>query len=239
MGDMIKFAGIGLGLAAVGAIILVAIIAGVLVLAYLGYIPFLSDLMGTAKSKDLGVQFSPADYASGLAKIPGHIVKNAEDLCFGCAYISKGSVPVDNTFTEAEFTAQINKFNEKKGPIKNAQVKFNGDGSIEASAMTSLPQLNAPVYAKAFIESVSPRSLKIRLDSAKIGPLELVGDNLKQAEDAANSAIQAFIDQNPGLQIESLEIQDGKVKFKGNFPEEIEGDPNSLPPDFNIPGFGG
>ncbi|MFH1234261.1 MAG: hypothetical protein V1493_01475, partial [Candidatus Diapherotrites archaeon] len=159
----------------------------------------------------------------------GHSVKNAEYLCITCDYISKGSVPVDETFTQAEFTAQMNKMNSKKGPLKDIQVKFNADGSMEASGKITDPRLTTTVYVKGKIASFSGKSVSLSIDKIEASQIAISGEQADLVEGVVNGAISDFFAKNPGLSIESLEISGGQIKFKGTFPQEIEGNPNVVP----------
>ena len=76
-----------------GVIVFVLLIGVVLALGSTGFVPIVSDLMGTNKPRDLGVSFSGVDYSSGLAKVPWATVINPEYLCIGCEYSSTGSIP--------------------------------------------------------------------------------------------------------------------------------------------------
>ncbi|MEM0359752.1 MAG: hypothetical protein QXK06_00260 [Candidatus Diapherotrites archaeon] len=212
----------------IGLIVLLGILA-IAVLAFLGFLPVVSDLIGTAKPKDLGVRYSEADYQSGLAKMKGHSVKNAEYLCITCDYVSKGSIPAEGTFTQEEFTAQMNKMNSKKGPLKDIQVKFNADGSMEASGRITDPRLTTTVYIKGRIASYSQKSVRLSLEKIEASQVALSGEQAEQVQGIVNGAISDFFNKNPGLSIESLSIGNGSIHFKGTFPQEIEGNPNVVP----------
>ncbi|MEK6959275.1 MAG: hypothetical protein AABW59_04495 [archaeon] len=211
----------------VGAIVMFGIaLVAVLILGFMGYVPFLSDVMGTAKQKDLGVKFSSADYASGIAKIPGHTIKNASGACLTCNYTSTGSVPVQDSFSQEEFTAQMNALNEEKGPIKDMQFKFNGDGSIEASGMSTDPNLKGPIYVKGIIDSFTTEGVELNVEEAAFGNIGLSGEQLAMAEDYANQAIQMFFAKNPGLSVDDISIGEGFIDFDGTFPKSIVGESN-------------
>jgi hypothetical protein len=222
------------GLIGVGAFAMffIFIFLVILVVAFLGFMPILSDMMGTNKPKDLGVtKYSAANYASGLAKVPGHTVLNPEDLCITCNYTSTGSVPVNNSFTSEEFTAQVNKLNSEKGPLRDVQVKFNEDGTIETSGQINDPNFNNAFYAKGRIVSASGKQVVIELDQSEVGRLGLSGDQAKKANDIVNQTISDFFDKNPGLNITSLSVGKGVLNFVGTFPQNMTGDPNSVPED--------
>jgi hypothetical protein len=220
----IKIIGIGI----IGLVLL-----GVIVLGYLGFVPGVSDLMGTNKPKDLGVSFSETNYASGMAKVPGAIVLNPEYLCANCAYTSTGSVAVNTNFTQEEFSAMINKRNSTIGPLRDAQFKFNADGTVEASGKIVDPRITGPVYVKGKIDFANGRSAALKLDLAQIGNIPLPADQAKIAQDIANDTIQKTFAQNPGLSITSITIEEGKVNFDGTLPKDVSGDPNVVPVQYN------
>ena len=194
-----------------------------------GVVPGLSSLMGTASPRDLGVRYTQADYESGLAKIPGHTVSNPEYMCVTCDYRSSGSVPADATFTQEEFTAQLDTLNSKKGPIKDWQVRFNDDGSVESSALVKYDMLRVPVYVKGRVDDYSSRRVELNVEDVEVDGIGLSGSRTREATDLANEFVQDFFVRNPGLSVEQLDVGSGEVHFKGTFPEEMEGDPNVVP----------
>lgn len=214
------------------AIIGLILLAG-LVLGYLGFVPILSDLMGTNKPRDLGVSYSEVNYASGLDKVPGVIVLNPEYLCVTCSYTSTGSVAVNTNFTQEEFTAMMNKRNSQVGPLRDAQFKFNSDGTVEATGLLIDPRITGPVYVKGTIDSASGRSASLKVDYAEIGRIPLTGDQAVVAQQLANDTIQKTFSQNPGLSITSISIEEGKINFNGTLPKEVKGNPNVVPAEYN------
>jgi len=205
------------------------VVGGVLAAGTTGLVPGVSGVLGTNRPRDLGVRYTEADYESGLAKIPGHTVTNPEYMCFTCAYESQGSVPADATFTQEEFTAQVNTLNAEKGPVSDAQVRFNDDGSIETAAAIADSMFNGPVYARGRIASVGPRSVELAVDEAEVGRVGLDESRTTEVTTLANQFIGDFFRKNPGLSVETLEVGADGVQFKGTFPERMEGDPNVVP----------
>lgn len=217
---------------AIVAIVGLVLLVG-LVLGYLGFVPIVSDLMGTNQPRDLGVKYSETNYASGLDKVPGAIVLNPEYLCATCPYTSSGSVAVNTAFTQEEFTAMINKRNSTVGPLRDAQFKFNSDGTVEATGLLIDPRITGPVYVKGKIDSASGRSASLKIDYAEIGRVPLVGDQAQIAQQLTNDTIKRTFSQNPGLSINSISIEEGKVNFNGTLPKEVSGDPNVVPFEYN------
>ncbi|MFA6065095.1 MAG: hypothetical protein WCW44_04745 [archaeon] len=219
------------GVVAVGAIGVIGILLVILIVGYLGFMPVVSDIMGTNKPKDLGVTYSTTDLASGLAKLDGTQVLNETALCVTCKYTSTGSVPVESSYTSAEFTAHLNEISSDKGPLKDTQVKFNKDGTFEATGLISDPRFTNAFYIKGTIAEGSGKTIKLDLSDSSVGNLGLAGDQKQKAEEVLNSAVSDFINKNPGMSVESISISDGQLNYKGTMPAQITGDPNSQPED--------
>ena len=209
----------------VGAVVIGGIVAG----GATGLVPGVSGLMGTNRPRDLGVRYTDADYESGLQKIPGHSVTNPEYMCVTCDYVSEGSVPADATFTQEEFTAQVNTLNAEKGPVSDAQVRFNEDGTLETSAAVADSRFSGPVYAKGRIADYSPRSVRVEVEDAEVGRIGMDDARRTEVSNLVNRFIGDFFTKNPGLSVEELGVESGGVKFKGTFPETMIGDPNVEP----------
>lgn len=221
----------GLAIIGVGLVVVIGVI--VLALGSMGFVPGVSDLMGTNQPRDLGVSYSQIDYASGLAKVPGASVNNPEFLCLACSYTSTGSVQVNTSFTQEEFTAMMNARNNEVGPLKEVQVKFNSDGTMEATGMIDtkgidgVPEINGPIYAKGKINKTSSREVTVDLESAEFGRIGVPSDQLPEAEKAVNDAIKQAFTNNPGLSVESIQIVDGAINFQGTLPKDVTGNPNT------------
>ncbi len=213
----------------IGVVAIILVVVAVLVLGATGFVPGVSDIMGTSKPRDLGVKYSDADYNSLLEKLPGMTVEGMEDICIGCPHKVSGSVPAEAEVSQEEFSALLNKGNKKSGIVKDIQVRFNSDGTVEASGKALDSRLSGPIYAKAKPVVCGPRCLTFEMDSAEAGRLGVSGEQLEIARGALDEVSQGFFDRNPGLTIESLSIEGGKMNFKGTVPEKVEGIPGSVP----------
>jgi hypothetical protein len=209
------------------------VLAGVLGAGTTGLVPVVSDLLGTSRPRDLGVRYTQADYESGLAKIPEHRVTNPEYMCITCDYESRGSVPADDTFTQEEFTAQMNVLNSRKGPLDDIQVRFNDDGTVETSSIVDHSLFTGPVYARGRVVDYSSRAVVVAAEKAEVGRVGLDESQTEDATQLMNGLLSDFFVRNPGLSVESLDVESGGVRFKGTFPEEMVGDPNVVPQDIS------
>ena len=117
-------------------VILVSIV--VLVAGYFGLIPWLADVFGANKPRDLGVRYTQADYTNYLQKT------NTQLFSFSQApvpparstdtIIYTDPQPKNVTLTNAEITSRADSSKWKDLPISNVQIKCGAGGVVEISA---------------------------------------------------------------------------------------------------------
>lgn len=126
-------------------VFLFSVAAIVFGLGYMGYIPAVAKLLGTNKPKDLGIKFTEQDRVEAHAKsgvIYGTLPASTSDELSIQRF---GKHNVDTNWTSAQMTALMNNPPWKYWPYKNAQIKFNADGSAEIS--TGINKAVFPNYA--------------------------------------------------------------------------------------------
>jgi hypothetical protein len=130
-------------------LIIVAVIVLIvfLLLGYLGFIPGLSNLMGSNKPRDLGITYTEADRQSARDKSQVEYQALPDNTPDELSLQRIGSRPVTASFTSAEITALMNDRPYKYWPYEDVQMKFNADGSVEVSG--SLIKDRVPGYAAA------------------------------------------------------------------------------------------
>lgn len=113
--------------------ILIPILIILLVLGYFGFVPIVSDILGTNKPKNLGVTFTEKDFESARMKtgvkyevLTGDL-KPEESL----KYSGKRSVKME--LTSSELTALTYERKWRYYPLKKWTVKINEDGTVETS----------------------------------------------------------------------------------------------------------
>lgn len=121
----------------------------IFVLGWLGFVPGLSDLLGATKPKDLGVQYTEADYSQYLNKtgisLQDFSTAPANPDKPGKFVVFANPQTYDNlVVTQEELTAAINEIGWLWMPIRNAQVRLS-DGVVEVSG-----NLNTQ-YANEFV----------------------------------------------------------------------------------------
>jgi hypothetical protein len=125
----------------------------VLVAGYFGFFPGISSIFGSNKPIDLGVTYTSADSASGMAKGK---VKHIEITDPGTPQGSltfSGQIPAKFSLTQSEVTALINGNQWKYFPLSDVQVRFNSDNTVEASGILHLDILKDYALARGVSES--------------------------------------------------------------------------------------
>ena len=134
------------------AVLAILLLIPILFMGWMGFVPGLSDLFGATKARDLGVQYTDADYSSYLEKTnitlqdftsaPPNPDKPGKFIVF-----SNPQTFTDLSVTQEELTAAINEIDWLWMPVKNAQVKLT-NGIVEVSG-----NLNTQ-YATEFISFI-------------------------------------------------------------------------------------
>lgn len=215
-----------------GVLIIFLVPVSLLLLAYFGLVPGLSQIVGLNKPKDLGINFSPQD----LANADGKILKLS------------GQELAQFDLDSAEITALMNRdFRSwEYYPIKNPRVKIGADGQIELSGILRLdrlagfaksrlysrpqieavlgqlgfPKTNPPIYLKGTL-SITNNKAESRLEKVEIGRLILPQILIAQNSDLINSFIENDqIRQRPSLNIKGLNFKNGVMYFDGSYPKK-------------------
>jgi hypothetical protein len=214
----------------------------VLILGYLGLIPFLSKLMGTNKPRDLGMEFSQEQYDLGLLK-SGTETKSAPSSA--SASISyEGSHQVIDSFSDDMLTAHAFDKSWPNYPISNVQVRINDDNSCEVSGIIKLPQIdsflqamnisqgdyqkalteasipiaNLPFYAKG-MGTASNNSLSIDVSAFEVGRFPVPKGIIDQYQDDLANFGQTVMSRIPGFSVNEARFENGSIYFDGTLPD--------------------
>lgn len=128
-------------------VFLLVIIAIVLGLGYIGYIPQVANLLGTNKPKDLGIKFTEKDKKDAQLKSNVQYSVLPSSTSDQLSIQRFGNHNVDDSWTSAQISAMMNNRPWKYWPYKNVQVKFLADGTGEISG--GLDKAVFPNYASA------------------------------------------------------------------------------------------
>lgn len=219
-----------------------------LLLAYFGLLPGLSQVFGSDKPRDLGVTFTPQDLKNADEKrgtkftFLENSASEKESLKFSGQ--KSGSV----NLTSAEISALMDRGARswKYYPLDKAQIKIHEDGTIELSGLLRLDRLagfararnysqqqvqgilgkfawlksNPAIYLKGRL-SVTDNKVDAQLQEAEIGRLSLPQNLLAQNKENINLFLgEDQIRQTPGLSVNSLNFRNGQMFFNGTYPQE-------------------
>lgn len=219
------------------------ILAIVLVLGYLGFVPGVSALFGSSTPRDLGVKYTGQNLLSAYAKVGGDFqeLSATKDPRDSLKY--SGSQTVNTQLTNEEMTAMANAGKWVYKPTSDVQIRVNDDGTVEASG--KIIKKNLPNFAKAHGFSDDDIS---KLEAAIIlvpgnpifyvkGKASVINNHasldVEQAEigriDAKNyispGMAESIIDQGinhvPGTNIRSATFENGNMKLDATLPSKI------------------
>jgi hypothetical protein len=137
----------------------VSVLLATLVLGYLGFIPVLSDLMGSNTPRDLGVSATAISGSSINSKIGVTFTTLPSSNVGRASVVETGSQQKSLQLTSEEVTALVNDHASKWKyyPIEKVQVRINQDNSIELSGVLRVDRWSG--YADAIMIPESTRAL--------------------------------------------------------------------------------
>ncbi len=179
-----------------------------------------------AEVKDLGVRYTPADYATAVKDKAKVDVPSPTDVYFGASLKTQGSHKVDQVFTNAEFSAIENTLNAAKGPFRDVQIRFLGNDTMEASFNVTDPRVpkTGPVYVKSTVARTGPRSFDMPdVQELRVGDYVVPQPIVQQAKTEFLNYVNGQLGQVEGLNVEKIDIQNGQFRFQGSLPDKVMG----------------
>jgi hypothetical protein len=230
-------------------LILVVILVVVLGLAYIGFVPGLSGLMGSTKPRNLGIKYSQADYEAYNQKTNTQTTITQTASVSGETLNFSEPKEMQVTMSEAEVSARIGHSPWKYMPLTNFQIRFPGKDIVEFSANLATDRLsgfiaeaggvdisqadiekglsylkivskNPPVYAKAQV-SVNDNKAEIVLQKLELGRMPIPFGSI-DIDTSLENAVNDIMDKTPGFKAKSVRFGDGKMTFEGSAPTKIE-----------------
>lgn len=223
-----------------GSVFLAIALVVVLVLGYFGFLPWMSRLMGTGAARDLGVELTVEHAYAGaeLMRIPTtpgdikKVLKSPEDYRRLDATLSSH---------QASSLLLIGQSGIPNWPLSVVQIRFNGDGTAEASgyidAGKAVPFMlsagvsesdankvmsalkfggKAAFYVKGSC-GVTNNAVDLSLSEVQIGRLTVPASWYQGNEGRGTPYITNLLNNN-GFMVKSMSTGDGKVTMKGTQP---------------------
>ncbi|MEA1985061.1 MAG: hypothetical protein U9N13_05355 [Euryarchaeota archaeon] len=189
------------------------------------YIPALTEILGTDKPVDLGVEVDPILFNNIIEEQGMDFKDPVSDYQLTSNIVYSDTSPMDVSLSSSDLSSYLQATNNE-GSLKDIQVRLGDDNQAEMSAYIDLNDLGydfkGPVYAEGSISKASDNSIKIDINSAKVGLLPLPEGSTEQGAQELEKLINSHLAKMPGLNIETLEISDGKLDFNGDFPRTAD-----------------
>ena len=229
--------------------LLVLVVLVVLVAGYFGFVPGVSSLFGSDKAADLGVDYTQSDYQSARAKGDIDRVDLPESTPPGSSVQFIGQHPASFSLSNAEATALVGEKSWLYFPIRDAQIRFNADGTTEFSGILMIDKLkdftasfgvtgdeyntalewvdrmtilqsNLPFYIKGS-GSVTNGVFDFHTDEVKLGRANIPLDDLNENKAEAISSVKSFLARIPGFSVRNFSVSAGRMNFDGTLPDSV------------------
>ncbi len=169
------------------SLFLVILIGG---LGYLGFIPGVSALFGSNHPVDLGTPYTEANRLSANQKFEQTFVSPSNGADPLALLQAADTQTIDDTFSAQEIAAHI----EETHPVSDVQVRFNDDGSFEASGRIDKSRITSFLHATG-ISNIDQAGVLATIDKYLPGnpPFYLAGTG-------------SVTDQKPSLELTAVKL---------------------------------
>jgi hypothetical protein len=188
-------------------------------------IPILTHVLGTDEARDLGVEVDPVIFDQMIEEngITLRSPVSEYQLISNIQY--SDPVPMDITLSSSQLSSYLQATNNE-GAIKQIQIKLGDNNEAEMSAYVDLKDFGydfkGPVYASGRFEKDGDSTIRMDIYEAKVGMLPIPDGSVDKGEQAFEDLINSNLVKMPGLNIETLEIEEGQLHFDGDFPKTME-----------------
>jgi len=209
----------------IGAVLAAIVVGAVFIVASTGLIkiPVITSVFGFDKAPDLGIQTDPALFSGLLTRQGVTLTDHASNYCLKCDITYSNPGLMEASLTSSELSSYLQATNNEKGPLKGIQVRLGDNNQAEMAAYADLREhgydFSGPVYAAGRIEKAGTGSIRLDVQSAKAGLVPIPEGYRKSAEEALEDTINDQLQKMPGLRIDALDIENGRLNFNGNFPK--------------------
>jgi hypothetical protein len=207
-------------------VILGVVVAAVVAVSWLGLaqVPVLSAAFGMDHARDLGM---PSDRAAFEAFCDQYGITRpspAENYTLSSKHHWAGNVAVDGELSEAAL-GSLRELSTPNSHFSQIQFRIHA-GYVEMAAFVNVPgyPVSGPVYGHFSISRTSAKSVAIDISQLDFGRVGVPGNVVEQAQTAIDTYMNKTIVE-AGISIDSLELREGAIYFKGTWPKTITADP--------------
>ena len=197
-----------------------------LIVSYLGVaqVPGMSAAFGMDHPRDLHMVRDSAALDALCTKWGIQKPSPTQDYTLSSSHHYSGSVQIDDTISEGAIAARP-EFNAPNDNFSQVQFRIH-EGSIEMSAMVNVPGYPAsgPVYTQFSVAVTSPRTVALHFSQLQFGRIGVPGNVV----DTVETRVDEYVNQRlleMGVTIDTLELHEGAIRFKGTWPKTITADP--------------
>lgn len=207
-------------------VILGILVAAAVAVSWLGLaqVPIMSAAFGMDHARDLGMPSDRAAFETFCDHYGIERPSPAENYTLSSKHHWSGSVAVDGEISEAAL-GSLREFTTANSHFSQIQFRIH-DGFVELAAFVNVPgyPISGPVYGQFSISRTGPKSVSIDISQLDFGRVGVPGDIVNQATTALDTYVNKTI-LEAGITIDSLELREGAIYFKGTWPKTITADP--------------
>jgi hypothetical protein len=214
-------------------VVLGVVVAAVVAVSWLGLaqVPVLSAAFGMDHARDLGMTSDRVAFEAFCDQYGITRPSPVENYTLSSKHHWAGSVDVDGEISEAAL-GSLHEFTTPNSHFSQIQFRIH-DGYVEMAAFVNVPgyPVSGPVYGQFSITATSPKTVSIDISQLEFGRVGVPSNVVDQATTAIDTYMNKTIIE-AGITIDSLELRDGAIYFKGTWPKTITADapnPNDMP----------
>ena len=197
-----------------------------LITSYLGVVqvPGLSAAFGMDRPRDLHMVKDSAALEALCSKWGIDKPSPTQNYTLSSPHHYSGSVQIDDTISEGAIAARP-EFSAPNDNFRQVQFRIH-EGSIEMSALVNVPgyPVSGPVYTQFSVSVTSPRTVALDFSELDFGRIGVPGNVVETVK----TRVDEYVNQRlfeMGVTIDTLELHEGAIRFKGTWPKTITADP--------------
>ena len=204
----------------------ILVVAALVTVSWLGVaqVPGLSSAFGMDHPRDLHMTKDTAALDGFCQKWGIERPSPAQNYTLSSKHHYSGSVQVDDTISETALAA-LPEYSAPDAHVSQMQFRVH-EGSMELSAFVNVPGYPAtgPVYAQFSIAATSSHSVAVDFSHLDFGRIGVPSDVVDTVKTTLNDYLnQKIVDL--GITIDTLQLHEGGIRFKGTWPKTITADP--------------
>jgi hypothetical protein len=217
----------------IGVILAVVIVLYFVAGYFLGNLPVASNLLGTNKPKDLGIELTASSALKGIHSLNKPLtVADLESIYNNPESYTK----VNASIGEEEASSLLALADLPDFPLRLVQLNFGDNGTVKASGVMDISKLQAALqdygasgdvvdrimgiaktahYMNFYAEgkcSIKNNNLNVELDKLQLGRIDLPTDFVRDNAESITGYVERSL-TDAGYNIRSMTISEGKITF--------------------------